>query len=179
MKKIAFPMLASLALISSAFAGQEVKESKEYKAPAPEPCFKDQEFQLDVFGSYTDGRAANPHADGFGGGLALNYFFIRNVGVGVDGNIHDGDVNGVWATSGRIIVRFPIDNGIGNLCLAPYLFGGGGVEMNGDLFGTLHAGGGLEWRATQTIGVFGEGRYTWGEDDRNSSQARVGVRFVF
>ena len=39
--------------------------------------------------------------------------------------------------------------------------------------------GGLEWRATETIGIFGEGRYTWGEDDRNSSQARVGVRFVF
>lgn len=179
MKKNALPYLACLAFASSAFAGQPVVESKDYKAPAPEPCFRDQEFQLDVFGSYTDSRSANPHADGFGGGIALNYFFMRYVGVGVDGNLFDGDANGVWSTTGRIIARFPIDNGIGNLCLAPYIFGGGGYEVNGDGFGTLHAGGGLEWRATQSFGVFGEGRYTWGEDDQNSAQARVGVRFVF
>ena len=177
MKKIAIPFFALAIAASSAFAGTEVQtESKEYKQPVPEVlCFQDQEFQLDVFGSYTDGRANNPHSDEFGGGIALNYFFIRNLGVGVDGNFHEGDANGVWATSGRLIVRFPIDE----ICLAPYLFGGGGYEVNGDGFGTLHAGGGLEWRATEMIGLFGEGRYTWGEDDRNSSQARVGVRFVF
>lgn len=175
MKKIALPVVASFAIAASAFAGQPMAESKDYKAPAPELCFKDQEFQLDVFGSYTDSRSDNPHADGFGGGVALNYFFIRNLGVGVDGNLFDGDANGVWSTTGRIIARFPIDS----ICLAPYVFGGGGYEVNGEGFGTLHAGGGLEYRATPTIGVFGEGRYTWGEDDRNSAQARVGVRFAF
>ena len=176
MKKIAIPFFALAIAASSAVAGTEVQtESKEYKAPVEVLCFKDQEFQLDVFGSYTDSRSNSPHGDGFGGGIAVNYFFIRNLGVGVDGNIFDGDANGVWDVSGRLIVRFPIDE----ICLAPYLFGGGGWEANGDDFGTLHAGGGLEWRATETIGLFGEGRYTWGEDDRNSSQARVGVRFVF
>jgi hypothetical protein len=175
MKKIAFPLLACLAMASTTFAGPEAKESKQITAPAPELCFRDQEFQLDVFGSYTDSRAANPHADGFGGGIALNYFFIRNVGLGVDGNVFDGDVNGVWATTGRLVVRLPIDS----ICVAPYAFGGGGYEVNGRGFGTVHAGGGIEYRASHNIGIFGEGRYTWGEDDRNSAQARVGVRFVF
>jgi hypothetical protein len=180
MKKIALPFVACLALASSAFAGQEMKDSKDFKAPAPEPCFKDQEFQLDLFGSYTDGVSANNHGDGFGGGIALNYFFIRNVGVGVDGNLYDGsNADPIWSATGRVIVRFPIDNGVGSFCLAPYLFGGGGIEGDGSSFGTLHAGGGLEWRATQTLGIFGEGRYTWGESSRNSSQARIGVRFVF
>jgi len=177
MKKIALPFFACLALASSAFAGQEMKESKQV---APEPCFKDQEFQLDLFGSYNDATSANRHGDGWGGGIALNYFFMRYVGIGVDGNIYDGsNSDPIWSATGRIIARYPIDNGVGGLCIAPYIFGGGGIEGDGTSFGTLHAGGGLEWRATQTIGVFGEWRYTWGEDDRNSSQARAGVRFVF
>ncbi len=175
MKKIAYPLLSCLAMASSSFAGPESKETKQYVAPVPELCFRDQEFQLDLFGSYTDGLEANPHADGFGGGIALNYFFIRNLGIGIDGNVHDGDVNGVWATSGRLIARFPIDS----ICVAPYVFGGGGYEVNGEGFGTVHAGGGLEFRTSQKIGIFGEGRYTWGEDDRNSAQYRVGVRIVF
>lgn len=176
MKKIAFPFIACLALASSAFAGHEMKETKEYKAPAPEPCFLDQEFQLDVFGSYNDARAANDHGDGFGGGIALNYFFIRYVGFGVDGNVYNGSNDTAWSSTGRFIFRYPIDS----ICLAPYLFGGGGIEGNGNSYGTLHAGGGLEWRAIpQKLGIFAEGRYTWGEDSQHSSQARVGVRFVF
>jgi hypothetical protein len=173
MKKIAIPFLACLAIASSAFAGHEMKESKEYKAAA-EPCFKDQELQLDVFASYTDSRGS--HGDGFGGGLAVNYFFMKYVGVGVDGNIFDGDSNGVWDATGRVIFRYPIE---GSVCLAPYIFGGGGVLTDSVTVGTWHAGGGLEWRATHTIGIFGEGRYTWGADNQDAAQARLGVRFVF
>mgnify|MGYP000266771239 CR=1 FL=1 len=176
MKKIAFPMLASLALITSAFAGQEVKESKEYKA-IPDPCFKDTEFQLDLFGSYTDSVNRNPNGDGFGGGLAFNYFFMKYLGIGVDGNVFDGTGAVTWDVSGRIIARFPIETG--SLCIAPYIFGGGGYEFDGADVGTFHAGGGLEWRATHTLGLFGEGRYTWGADEQDSAQVRAGVRFVF
>jgi hypothetical protein len=180
MKKIAIPFIACLALATSAFAGQEMKESKEV-VPAPEPCFRDQEFQLDVFGSWTDSIRRNPHQDEFGGGIALNYFFLRYLGVGVDGNVMEGDAHGVWDVTGRLIARFPIDNGIGGLCLAPYVFGGGGVLTDSILVGTWHAGGGLEWRATQMIGLFAEGRYTWGGEDGHvqAAQARVGVRFAF
>jgi hypothetical protein len=176
MKKIAFPFLATLAIASSAFAGHEMKDSKDYKA-IPDPCFKDQELQLDIFGSYTDAVSRSAHGDGIGGGVAVNYFFLKYLGVGVDGNIYDGDANGVWDVTGRVIARFPIETG--SLCIAPYIFGGGGLETNGTTVGTFHAGGGLEWRATHTIGIFGEGRYTWGADQFDSAQARVGVRFVF
>lgn len=173
MKKIALPFFACLALASSAFAGQPSKEVKS--VVPPEPCFKDQEFQLDLFGSYTDAVKRSPHGDGFGGGLAVNYFFMRYVGVGVDGNIYDGDVNGAWDFSGRIIARYPIEG----VCIAPYIFAGGGVATNGTTVGTLHAGGGLEWRATHSIGIFGEGRYSWGGDDIDAAQVRAGVRFAF
>lgn len=176
MTKIAIPF-ACLSLVASAFAGQEVKETKDYKAPAAEPCFRDTELQIGIFGSYTDSVKRSPHADGLGGGVEVNYFFMRYLGIGVDGNIFNGDVNGVWDFSGRLIARIPIETG--SICIAPYAFAGGGVEANGDTVGTWLVGGGLEWRATHHLGIFGEGRYTWGADDHESAQARIGVRWAF
>lgn len=176
MKKIAYSFVACLALASSAFAGQEMKEYKDYKTPA-EPCFNDQEFQLDLFGSYTNTEGGG-YKDGFGGGLGFNYFFTRNLGIGVDGNVLDAGVNGFWQTTGSIIVRFPIDSA----CLAPYIFAGGGGQFDQTSSGSVHAGGGLEYRVVpQRFGIYAEGRYTWafasGSDDH--AQVRTGVRIVF
>src|SRR5580693_58174 len=125
MKKIAFPLIACLALATSAFAGQEVKESKDYKTPAEEPCFKDQELQLDIFGSWTGANHDNPHASGFGGGAAVNYFFIKYLGVGVDSDTYDGGRRAVEDFTGRVIARFPVE--LGSFCIAPYAFAGGGL----------------------------------------------------
>jgi hypothetical protein len=177
MKNIALSAVATLTLVASSFAGQQISSGKDYKQPAPEaPCFQDQEFQLDIFASYTDTVSNGKYGDGFGGGVGFNYFFSRYVGFGVDGNVFDAGVNGLWSASGRVILRLPIDS----LCLAPYIFGGGGVQANGETVGSFHAGGGLEWRATQTIGLFAEGRYTWTADSaEDNGQARLGVRFVF
>jgi len=178
MKKIAFSVIACLTVAGSAFAGHEMVHSgKESKAIVPEPCFREHELQLDVFASYTDGQGGG-YSDGWGGGIGVNYFFTRMVGFGLDGNVYDGEANGVWDTTARVIIRFPIENGI---CIAPYLFAGGGGEADGEVNWTAHAGGGLEWRASHNIGIFGEGRYTWVEGDANNDnvQARFGVRFVF
>lgn len=173
MKKIAFTLAASLAVASSALAGKEIKE---YKQPV-EPCFGDTEFQLDLFGSYTDTEGGG-YSDGVGGGIGFNYFFSRYVGIGVDGNIFDGGVNGVWQTSGSLIARFPVE--LGGLCLAPYILAGGGVQTDGVTSGTYHAGGGLEFRLVpEKFGVYAEGRYTWAADSDDSAQARLGVRLVF
>lgn len=178
MKKIAIPFVACLALASSAFAGHEMKETKEV-APA-EPCFKDQELQLDVFGSWADTRRHDGIAgpkDGFGGGIGVNYFFMRYLGVGVDGNIVSAS-NGLWTFSGSLIARYPIE--AGNLCLAPYVLTGGGFQTDGINAGTWHVGGGLEWRCTHNIGVYGEGRYTWaGSHQEDSARVSLGVRFIF
>jgi hypothetical protein len=171
MKKLTYSILACAAVASSAFAGGEVKDFK----PVVEPCFRDTEFQLDVFGSYT-GSNKGSHGDGFGGGLGVNYFFTRNLGLALSGNLYDGDAHGVWNVDLDVVVRFPIEGGI---CLAPYIMAGGGVETNGATVGTWNAGAGLEWRATPTFGIFGEGRYSWAAADEDSVQARVGVRFVF
>jgi hypothetical protein len=64
----------------------------------------------------------------------------------------------------------------------PLIFGGGGYAVDGAGEGTIHAGGGLEWRIVpEKIGIFAEGRYTWstGSNHGDAAQARLGVRFVF
>lgn len=173
MKKLTLGFLASLALVASSFAGKEIKD---FKTPV-EPCFKDTELQLDVFGSYS-GAGANggDFGDGFGGGIGVNYFFTRNFGVSTSGNVYDGDHDGIWHVSFDLIARFPIE---GNLCIAPYALVGGGFALDGTQIGTWEVGGGLEWRATHSIGLFSEGRFIWGGNNTDVAQARVGVRFVF
>ena len=101
MKKLTLTFLASLAVAATSFAG---KEMKEFKNPV-EPCFKDTELQLDVFGSYSDSVHRSDHGDGFGGGIGVNYFFMRNLGFGVSGNVSDGDVNGFWNIDADLILR--------------------------------------------------------------------------
>jgi hypothetical protein len=55
MKKITLSALAAVAVVGTAFAGPtNVISSKEYKQPCVTPCFRDQEFQLDLFYSYND-----------------------------------------------------------------------------------------------------------------------------
>jgi hypothetical protein len=174
MKKAALSLFAVVALAGTSFAGTAVvKSGKDFKQPEPVTCFGDKELQVDAFGSY---QWANKYQDGFGGGLGVNYFFTRNFGVGVDGNIYDGNANGVWAFTGSLIARLPIDS----ICLAPYILAGGGYTVDGHSNGTVHAGGGLEYRVVPNkVGLFTEGRYTWGCNSNSNAQVRLGVRFVF
>ena len=169
MKKIAFSLIACLSIASSAFAGHQMASGKDYKGAAAVPCFQDQELQLDVFGLYgwtTDG----PHDDGFGGGIGISYFFMRNLGVGIDGSIRDADDDNLWTVSANLIVRFPIE---GSVCVAPYALVGGGIQGNDGTEAEVHAGGGLEFRLNPGLGIFTEGRYYWGEDIEQIGRAHV------
>jgi hypothetical protein len=176
MKKALMSLLIGTAIAGTSFAGAPVM-GKEYKQPVPEPtCFKDTELQLDVFGSYNETRYGG-YEDGYGGGLGVNYYFMRYVGIGVDGNIYDGGASGVWNVSSSLLLRLPLDS----CCLAFYALGGGGIQMDGTTAGTWHVGGGLEYRVVpEKIGIFGEGRYIWSADSAgDTAQARLGVRVVF
>ncbi len=189
MKKIAFTLIAGLGVAGSVFAGPATAGKTDKKVIVPvEPCFRDQELQLDVFANYMHGtHSAVSRDDGFGGGLGLNYFFTRYLGLGVDASANtlfrdtkgNNEHDGVFNSTGSLILRYPLE--LGSLCLAPYALGGGGVQTGaGSTIGIWHAGGGIEFRVTPKIGVYGEGRYTWAkEHNEESSQARLGLRFAF
>jgi len=201
MKKLIALLPCALGLLAvSSQAGQPVVSTgKDYKQTAvEEPCFKEHEWQVDLFGQYSVGEG--PHQagvmrdHGWGGGIGINYFFTRNIGLGIDAawldvkesadfQRHDADNKNtaLHNFTGSAIFRLPIPS----TCLAPYAYAGGGFEVDGRQWASAHAGLGLEYRIKPNkLGLFLDGRWTYlgDRDDRNDLNffsARAGVRIVF
>lgn len=149
------------------------------------PKYNAQELSLDLFGSYnnpegklTDLFKTNIRHGFWGGGAGLNYFFTRQLGLGVDFNMSskpEGSL--VDDVIGNLYLRFPI----GNSGLAPYIYGGGGRGIY-PVYQWYYGGGvGLEYRFNPTMGIFTDGRFLWSEKETalNRLFLRAGVRLVF
>jgi hypothetical protein len=141
------------------------------------------ELSLDFFASYLAGERriedlfkTNIRHGFWGGGVGVNYFFTRNIGIGADMNIpDDGGGNFISNVNGSLIARFPImQSG-----LAPYVFGGGGRQTNPAWEWTGHAGVGVEYRFNPVTGLFTDARYTWVKHTSDEILFRAGLRFVF
>jgi hypothetical protein len=140
------------------------------------------ELSLDMFGSYIAGERraedlfkTNIRHGVWGGGVGVNYFFTREIGIGGDINIPDDGGNFVNNIDGSLIARIPIVNS----GLAPYVFGGGGRQTEPVWQWTGHAGVGLEYRFNPVTGIFADGRYMWVDKTADEILFRAGVRFVF
>ncbi len=86
----------------------------------------------------------------------------------------------VHNSSASLIYRFPIDS----ICLAPYVFAGGGVAVDGKQWATAHAGAGVEKRLSSKVGLFTDARWTFlgdrfGRGDLGNLGVRAGVRLAF
>ena len=93
MKKLVSCLLGFGVMASAAFAGVGYS-GKEIKQVAPPPCpewYADREFNVSLWGTYifagnsweNDRYLEADHA--WGGGVDLKYFFMRYVGVGIEG----------------------------------------------------------------------------------------------
>src|SRR5438874_3900145 len=157
MKKLLLCLLVAGVIASAAFAGTEYS-GKEMKQVAPPPCpewYADREFNVSLWGTYVftgnnwidDRYIEADHA--WGGGVDLKYFFMRYIGVGIEGwavdanqarqdifvdfsdNIFQSSVhrerNAIGAVLGTLTLRYPIH------CtrFSPYIFGGGGAIFGG------------------------------------------------
>ncbi len=150
------------------------------------PKYTAQELSMDLFGSYlnpegkfTDLFDTNIRRGVWGGGVGLNYFFTRELGIGTDFNISSktGDANLVDYWVGNLYARLPL----GDTGLAPYAFGGGGRAISPIYQWTYGGGVGLEYRFNPTTGVFSDARFLWGDKGTiyNELVIRAGVRIVF
>lgn len=202
MKKLVFGLAATVALAASSFAGTATYSSgktyKDYKQVEQPTCFSDTEIQVDIFGAYADGNAAvhaGPIKDhGWGGGVGVNYFFARYFGLGAEGywlagkhNLAQSDTEAedhlttFHSGGGNLIFRYPMDS----ICLAPYVYIGGGATVDGKTWAVGDAGLGLEYRIVPNkIGIFADERWNYygdrfGHDDLNNFMTRAGVRWVF
>ena len=161
MKKLMLSLLGIAAISSIGFAGTETYSGKEMKqVAAPLPCpewYADREFNVSLWGTYVftgnewqnDRYFEADHA--WGGGGDIKYFFMRYIGVGIEGwavsarqatgldvteqlfgtefdavSIHH-ESNVIGAVLGTLTLRYPFH------CsrFSPYIFGGGGAIFGG------------------------------------------------
>lgn len=173
-------ILALTAISATAFAGQEIAAPAAPARPSKtvipqEACFGETELQLDLFGSYFDSEGVI--GEGYGGGIGLNYFFHRNFGLTIDASITESDTDTVWQYSAGVVARYPFE--IANLCLSPYAKVVGGVQTEDGSNPFIAIGGGLEWRVSSRVGLFGEATYGFVDDHDDFVNIRAGVRLVF
>ena len=110
-----------------------------------------------------------------GGGLGLNYFFTRNLGVGAEAYSENTTGTFIDNASGNLILRLPL----GQCGFAPYIFGGGGHQFDAAKLWFGQGGAGLEYRFTPHIGMFLDARMVWPNETKYYGVARLGVRFAF
>ncbi|MEO6848827.1 MAG: hypothetical protein ABI443_13880 [Chthoniobacterales bacterium] len=176
MKKIALTSLFALAIaVLPAFAGTTVVDKKQVIVE-PTCNFRDTEFQIDGFFAGVAARGNTLHS-GVGGGTALNFFFAKYFGVGVEGLWYSNRGVAENIILGDAYLRYPI-------CawnIAPYITAGGGAGWagnNGHSVGIGHWGAGVEWRFLPHWGVFGDYRMFYGSANL-ANVFRAGVRFAF
>ena len=171
MKKYIVTGLVAVVAASTALAGTE---SKKVVVPVEEPClYRDMEFQVDAFGTGAFYRSGNP---GWGGGLGFNIFAFRYIGLGVEQMVVGNNNGTEWGTIGNLFLRYPICS----WNLAPYaMVGIGKLYGTGESVGIGHVGGGLEYRFTENIGLFADGRWVYSPQIDGGVLARTGLRFAF
>ncbi len=172
----------SFLLLVTAAVVKAQDSSMDYQRD-PGDLYRKNELSLDLFGGGTldehdidrvsGDRIHNNGRLGLGGGL--NYFFLRNVGVGGDVYAENPDHSFIDEASGSLILRFPI----GRTGLAPYVFGGGGHQFDPQPATFGHAGVGLEFRFNPNVGVFTDARWVATDRIGDYGLARAGFRFAF
>lgn len=137
--------------------------------------FPSNQLTLDAFGTYAtrerEGSSANP----LGGGLGLNYFITRYVGIGADTYIEEW--KWPYRVNGSAILRLPLPQQFSKL--AVYGFGGGGRQFKDIPQFTWHGGGGLEYKLSRNLGIFADGREVFPDKTPNYTLVRAGVSFGF
>lgn len=203
-KLIALTVAALVSQGMTAFAGPpEVGKKEVVPPPAPPPSFfRANELDLGAFATYgtnfgpqDNHRGIGDHA--WGGGVDAAYFPWLYAGFRVQGsviNLIPGDRTAGIVT-GSLILRYPLDLCWPNFHLAPYAVAGVGGLIDGyngfrevdDRVDRRTAsrvlgdfGGGLEYRFTPHIGLFGETLYNVVDGPRNNFlQVNWGVRYAF
>jgi len=186
---------AAMSLASTAFAGEAVHISKNPTPLAPEEFYRAGEIQLGL--SALLGVRQSPANNLGRAGLArrspwnkttawgvdaeMNYFITRNFGIGVEQEYFNVGGRPLWNSAFNMYLRAPLHQGSR---WAPYLFTGVGVIYTGGQGRfEAHGGGGLEYRFTQKLGTFVDGRYEWVNGRRDVipqfGSFRWGMRFVF
>jgi opacity protein-like surface antigen len=174
--KVAVVVMALASWAMTSQAQQSWRDKFAYESSVDK--FGANEFQVDMFGTYASRDRFGLERDRWGGGLGLNYFPSKYLGVGADSYLEEW--KWPYRLNGSLIFRLPVEE----LGMAPYVFGGAGREWKYQTTWTAHAGVGLEFRFNRNFGIFADGRRVFDIEDRHGDDldywlARAGIRFSF
>ena len=172
-----------LLLAAKAALGQDTQPNNPGLHYDAADCYRPCELSLDGFASASLGQTTLDHLSGsgvrhntrLGGGLGLNYYFTRYLGVGAEVDSQNTDGVFLDSASGNLLLRLPI----GQSGLAPYVFGGGGHRFGHSRQWFGQAGAGLEYRFCPHVGMFLDGRGVVPNETKFYGVARLGMRFAF
>lgn len=146
------------------------------------PLYSAHELTLDLGGSYVAQQRRVEHlfdtsikGGKWGGDVGLNYFILRNLGVGADVNMADNGGSLVDAVFGNMTLRLPL----GNSGFAPYVIGGGGRTTDQTWEWAGQGGVGIEYRPSHYLGIFTDARYVMPQHSSDGLLLRAGIRIVF
>jgi hypothetical protein len=152
-------------------------------APAPVPPppppkeeekherFHSGEADLSLYGQYID-RAGGK----WGGGAALTFYPIQDIGIGASTFIMDNKGTFFDNVEGELYLRLPLFD-----LVAPYAVGSFGYEFDHEYsFETV--GGGVDFRPFKHIAAFADGQYLISNNHDKASNSpffRIGLRYFF
>lgn len=168
-------MLAgSVARADSVHTDSAWNDRMRFDREGPE-AFPGNQFDVDLFGSWANHDRFGRKGDRWGGGVGVDYFITRYLGVGADTYLEEW--RWPYRVNGSLILRLPLQHrGFG---FAPYGFGGGGREFKYTPQYTAHAGGGLEFRFNRYTGVFGDIRRVFTDKSPDYTMIRTGITLGF
>jgi hypothetical protein len=154
--------------------------------PAPEPVlvpysppherlFPSDQLNLDLFGTYATRDRFGDHENHGGGGVGLDYFFTRYLGIGADSYLEEW--KWPYRVNGSAILRLPLPAPLHGIAL--YGLGGGGREFKFVPQYTWHGGGGVEWKLSRRFGIFGDVREVLPKVTPNYTLVRAGISLGF
>ncbi len=133
-----------------------------------EGFFNANELSLTTYGTYVDRQD-----DSWGGGVGLSYFVTRHIGLGATTHWENFSGSFIDNAAGELYLRLPL----GDLPIAPYGIGSAGYNWERDAW-FFGAGGGVEVRFTESIGIFGDVQYLFNEGGyKDGVEIRAGFRF--
>jgi hypothetical protein len=154
----------SVSLARSQIIDNSAPESDLYSA---------NEFSVDLYGFGASRDKSGGSSNGWGPGVGANYFFTRNLGVGLDNYTDAFHWPDKLNLSG--IFRYPIPDSR----FAAYGFGGGGRQWSNAAQWTAHVGAGVEYRFRSNAGFFSDIRQVFPGETRNYTVVRFGFRLNF
>ena len=140
-----------------------------------EEMFPSDQLTLDAFGTYATRDRYGNDVDKGGGGVGLNYFFTRYLGIGADSYIEEW--KWPYRVNGSGILRLPLPGPLSRF--AVYGLGGGGREFKYVPQYTWHGGGGLEFKLSRNVGIFGDAREVFPDKTENYTLLRGGISLEF